>query len=99
MVKVMGGWSILGGPDVAKSGRVDDSGRVRYEQAFSERVQQMLDRAGTGQMQNDPAPALLNLDGDLEQLGDDGRRLRLRQRSMLQCLSAQLLVQDVGGMQ
>lgn len=49
------------------------------------------------QMQGDALLGLPDLAGDLEQLGDDGRWLGLRQRGMLQGLGAQLLMQDVGG--
>ena len=50
-------------------------------------------------MQDDLVLVLLDLNGDLEQFSDDRRWLRLGQRSVLQCLGAQLLVQDVcGGM-
>jgi len=48
-------------------------------------------------MQRDPLFALPNLNGYLEQFGDDRRGLCLRQRGMLQGLGAQLLIQDVGG--
>ena len=47
------------------------------EQPFGERVQQILDGTGTGQMQDDALFCLADLDRDLEQLVDDRRRLRL----------------------
>ena len=48
-------------------------------------------------MQYDALLRLANLNGDLEQLVDDGRWLRLRERGVAQCLCAQLLMQDVSG--
>ncbi len=48
-------------------------------------------------MQCDALLALPDLNGDLEQFGDDRRGLCLRQRGMPQGLAAQLLMQDVGG--
>ena len=48
-------------------------------------------------MKDDLVLVLFDLHGNLEQLGDNRRRLRLRQRGMLQCLRSQLLVQDIGG--
>jgi hypothetical protein len=51
-------------------------------------------------MQSDTLLAMPDLDGNLEQLGDDRRRLGLRQGGMLQRLGAQLLMQDISrGMQ
>ena len=70
---------------------------LRQVQSFGQRAQQMLERACAGQMQDDLVFALPDLDGDLEELGDDGRWLRLRQRSMLQSLGTQLLMQNIGG--
>ena len=71
MIEVVGRRSILGRPDDAGSGRVEDVCGKGNEQAFRQRMQQMFYRASAGQMQGHTLLALPDLDGNLEQPGDD----------------------------
>lgn len=67
MTKVAGRKLILGRPDDARSGKIEDVCAKGNEQAFRQSMQQMFYRASAGQMQGDTLLALPDLDGNLEQ--------------------------------
>jgi len=60
-IKMTGARSILGKPDEAASGRIDNICKAADEQAFSARMQYLFYRASAGQMQNDALLALPHL--------------------------------------
>ena len=82
------------------NGNTDRGAKKRRDRFAESRLvdeRQIAGDGGAGQMQDDALFCLPDLDRDFEQLVDDRRWLRLRQRGVSQSLGAQLLMQDVGG--
>ena len=60
-------------------------------------MQQRFDGAGTWEVEENTVLVLLNLGCHFEEGEDHGRGLGLGQRSLLECLGAEGMMQDIGG--